>query len=108
MGEGKFFPVVENELKDMEQGETKNVTLEPNEGFGIHNDELVVEIPRKDLNVEDNLDIGSNIKVKTDSDKTITGTVKKIYDDKIIVDFNHPLVGKRIIFSLTINSIEKN
>jgi len=108
VGEGKFFPVVENKLKDIKQGETKTVTLEPSEGFGIHNDELVVEISKKDLNIEDKLDIGSYIKIKTDPEKTITGTVKKIDDDKIIVDFNHPLVDKKIIFSLTVNSIEKS
>jgi len=108
VGEGKFFPVIENELKDMKQGETKTVTLEPKDAFGIHNDGLVTEIPKKNIGTNAELDVGSRIKMKTASDEIIQGTVTEIKDDTLVVDFNHPLVGKRIIFTVTITSIEKS
>ena len=108
VGEGKFFPAIENELKDMKEGETKTVTLEPKDAFGIRKDDLVAEIPKKDLSTNSNLDIGSKIQMKTASEKMIQGTVKEIKDDTLTVDFNHPLVDKKIIFTVTIASIEKN
>jgi FKBP-type peptidyl-prolyl cis-trans isomerase SlpA len=108
VGEGKFFPAIENELKDMKQGETKTITLEPKDAFGIHNDDLVAEIPKKDLNTNDDLNMGSRVQMKTASEKIIQGMVTEIKDTVVIVDFNHPLAGKKIIFTVTIRSIEKN
>ena len=94
--------------KDMKQGETKTVTLEPKDAFGIHNDELVAEIPKKNLSDTANLDVGSKVQMKTASEKIIQGMIMEIKDTVIIVDFNHPLVGRKIIFTVTIMSIEKN
>jgi FKBP-type peptidyl-prolyl cis-trans isomerase 2 len=108
VGKGMFFPVIENELKDMKQGETKTITLEPKDAFGIHNDDLVAVIPKKDLGNNTNLRIGSRIQIKTDSEKMIQGTVKEINDDTLIVDFNHPLADKKIEFTVTVVSIEKS
>jgi FKBP-type peptidyl-prolyl cis-trans isomerase 2 len=107
IGEGKFFPAIEKELKDMKEGETKTVTLEPKDAFGIHNNGLVAEIPKKDLRADASLDIGSSIQMKTSSGKMIQGTVIEINDDALSVDFNHPLAGKKIIFTVTIIAIEK-
>ena len=108
VGEGRFFPAIEKELKDMKQGETKTVTLEPKDAFGIHNNGLVAEIPKKNLSNNADLDIGSMIQMKTSSNKIIQGTVKEIKDDVLTVDFNHPLAGKKIVFSITVQSIEKS
>ena len=92
----------------MKQGETKTVTLEPKDAFGIHNDDLITEIPKKNISSNAELDIGSRIQMKTASGEMIQGTVTKINDDTLVVDFNHPLVGKKIIFTVTITSIEKS
>jgi FKBP-type peptidyl-prolyl cis-trans isomerase 2 len=108
VGEGKFFPAIENELKDMKEGETKTVTLEPKDAFGIHDDGLVAEIPKKDLVTNANLNIGSMIKMKTASDKIIQGTVTETKDDTLTVDFNHPLAGRKVVFSVTVVSVKKN
>lgn len=108
IGEGKFFPAIEKELKDMKEGETKTVTLGPKDAFGIHNDDLVAEIPKKDLRADASLDVGSSIQMKTAQGKMIQGTVIEIKDDTLSVDFNHPLAGKKIIFTVTIIAIEKS
>ena len=108
VGAGKFFPAIEDKLKNMKEGETKEVSLEPKDAFGIHSNELVVEIPNNDLNENTNINIGSKVQMKTNQDKVIQGTVTDVKDDVIIVDFNHPLAGKNIVFTVTISSIEKN
>lgn len=107
VGEGKFLPGIEKELKDMKIGDTKTVTLAPEDAFGIHNNNLVAEIPKKDLNTNVDLNIGSRIQMKTSSDKMIHGLITEIKDDTLTVDFNHPLVDKKVIFTLTILAIEK-
>ncbi|KYK29177.1 hypothetical protein AYK20_00505 [Thermoplasmatales archaeon SG8-52-1] len=108
VGKGTFLPAIEKELKDMKIGDTKTITLEPKDAFGIHNDDLVTDISKKDLNTDGNLNVGTVIQMKTSQDKIIQGMITGIKDDKITVDFNHPLVDKKIIFTVTVDSIEKN
>jgi FKBP-type peptidyl-prolyl cis-trans isomerase 2 len=108
IGDGKFFPVIENELKNMKKGETKEVTLEPKDAFGMHNKELVAIVPKNNVVDGAKMKIGSRIQMKTKSDKIIQGFVTDIKDDTYTVDFNHPLAGKNIVFTITIKSIEKS
>jgi FKBP-type peptidyl-prolyl cis-trans isomerase 2 len=108
VGEGKFFPAIEKELINMKEGETKTVTLEANDAFGVYKEDLVAEIHKKNISSTAELNIGSSIQMKTDSDKIIGGRITDIEDDSITVDFNHPLADKKVIFTVTITSIEKN
>jgi FKBP-type peptidyl-prolyl cis-trans isomerase 2 len=108
VGEGKFFPAIEKKLKDMKEGETKTINLEPKDAFGVYNKDLVADIPKNNISNDGKLSVGSSVKMKTDSDKMIQGSVTGIKDDSITVDFNHPLVNKNITAIVTILSIEKN
>jgi FKBP-type peptidyl-prolyl cis-trans isomerase 2 len=108
VGEGKLFPAIENKIKDMKKGETKTVTLQPKDAFGMHNNNLVAEIPKKDINTNFDLKIGSKIQIKTTEDKTLQGSVIEIKEDAFVADFNHPLAGKIILFIVTVKSIEKS
>ena len=107
VGEGKFLPAMESEMKDMKKGESKTITLEPKDAFGVYKENLVVEIHEKNISTTTELNIGSSIQMKTDSDKMIQGRITDIKGDTITVDFNHPLVDKIVIFTVTITSIEK-
>jgi FKBP-type peptidyl-prolyl cis-trans isomerase 2 len=92
----------------MKEGETKTVSLRPNDAFGIYNDDLVAEIPKKDIGDNSKLRVGSKIRVKTTTGKIILGRVIDIMVDKLSVDFNHPLAGKNIVFVFTVKSIDKS
>ena len=108
VGEGKFFPIVENELKDMEEGETKTITLEPKDAFGQYIDDLVLETPKDVFRYDVDLDVGSRVKIDAPSGKTYYGTVTKLTEETLTLDLNHPLAGKKILITVTVASIEEN
>jgi FKBP-type peptidyl-prolyl cis-trans isomerase 2 len=108
VGKGKFFSSIESKLIDMKEGETKEVNLEPKDAFGVYNEKLIAEINKNNISTSDELNIGSNIQMKTASDKIIQGKITEIKDDSITVDFNHPFANKNIIATFTILSIEKS
>jgi len=108
VGEGKFFPVVENELKDMNEGETKTILLEPKDAFGPYINDLVLEVPKDVFRSDVELDVGSRVKIDAPSGKTYYGTVTKLTEETLTLDLNHPLAGKKIMITITINSIEEN
>ena len=108
VGEGKFFPVVENELKDMKEGETKTITLESKDAFGPYINDLVLETPKDVFRYDVELDIGSRVKIDAPSGKTYYGTVTKLTEETLTLDLNHPLAGKKIMITVTVASIEEN
>lgn len=108
VGEGKFFSAIENKLMKMKEGETKVITLEPKDAFGLHNDDLVVETPKDNFRSNADIDIGSRVKLNTASGQTVHGTIIEIKDDVYAVDFNLPLAGRKVVFSVTVVSIEGN
>ena len=108
VGEGKFFPVVENELKDMNEGETKTILLEPKDAFGPYINDLVLEVAKDVFRSDVELDVGSRVKIDAPSGKTYYGTVTKLTEETLTLDLNHPLAGKKIMITITVNSIEEN
>lgn len=105
VGEGKIFSAIENQIKDMKQGETKTIPLKPEEAFGKHREDLIFIAPKNKIKTDDDLVIGSRIKLKMSSGKEITGTITGTDGDNLKIDFNHPLAGRNILFTLTVLSI---
>ena len=108
VGEGKIFSSIENGLKEMKKGETKTITIEPNEAFGPHLDNLIIDAPRNAFKTDSDLSVGMRIKIDTPSDKVYYATIIKMTDSAITLDLNHPLAGKKLMFTVTVVSIEKN
>lgn len=105
IGKGSFFPTVDNELKNMKVGETKTFTLKPNEAFGQHQKKLVVDVPNNSIRMDKTPQIGYKVKYNTPEGKELLGTVVAINENSLKVDFNHPLAGKKLLFTVTIISI---
>ena len=108
VGEGKFFPAVEDSMKGMKKGESKTITLKPKDAFGEHKEDLVFIAPKDKFSSEAKIDIGSKVKVNTPTGQTVRGTITEINNGTCTIDFNHPLAGKKVVFTVTVVSIEGN
>ena len=108
VGEGKIFSSVENGLKDMKIGESKTITVEPNEAFGPHLENLVIDAPKSSFKTDNEISVGMRIKIDTPTDKVYYATITKITDSSVTLDLNHPLAGKKLMFTVTVISVEKN
>ena len=105
VGEGKFFPLIEHALHDMTEGETKVITLEAEDAFGPHIDDLVIKVPKSVFNTEVSLEIGSRIKIDVPTGKSFLGTIVAMDDVTLTLDMNHILAGKRLVVKVTVLSI---
>ncbi|MCD6237619.1 MAG: peptidylprolyl isomerase [Thermoplasmata archaeon] len=106
VGEGKFFPVIENELKNMKVGDSKTITLQPKDAFGPRLDELIFEVPKNAIRADVELSVGSRVKINAPSGKVFYGTVTDIKENTLTIDLNHPLAGKTLVFTITVVSIK--
>jgi peptidylprolyl isomerase len=105
VGEGKFFPTVEEALHEMTEGETKVITLEAEDAFGPHIDDLVIKVPKSVFKTEVTLEVGSRIKIDVPTGKSFIGTIIAMDEQTLTLDMNHLLAGKRIIVKVTVISI---
>lgn len=103
-GYDNIFPKVEEAMHGKKVGEEIVVSLEPADGFGIY-DENLVQIEPTTAFPETDLKKGMQFEGEDDSGEVIIYTVTDIADGKVIVDGNHPWAGQRLIFSAVVKEI---
>ena len=106
VGEGTIPKSLDAALVDMKIGESKTMTLEPSEAFGPVVDDLIIDLPKDGFGAETELEIGSKVSISSPEGKNFIGTIVEVKDDKIKADFNHPLAGRSLVFTVTIISID--
>lgn len=82
-------------LLKMRPREKQKVTLTPYEGYGEYYPDLRVECKAKDLPENLEIKLGNVILVHQD-DNVIPAIIKEIFDDSVIVDFNHLYAGQNL------------
>jgi FKBP-type peptidyl-prolyl cis-trans isomerase 2 len=105
IGERTIPKAIEKAILNMKVGETKSIKLEPIEAFGPKLDNLVIDLPKEGFGHDCNLGIGEKVSLDSPDGKKFIGIIKEIKDTNITVDFNHPLAGERLVFTVTIVSI---
>lgn len=103
-GYDNIFPKVEEAMHGKKVDEKIVVSLEPADGFGIY-DENLVQIEPTTAFPETDLKKGMQFEGEDDSGEVIIYTVTDIADGKVVVDGNHPWAGQRLIFSAVVKEI---
>lgn len=89
----------------MEEGEEKEIKLEPKNAYGDHNPELVKKLPRDQLPPEPEPQKGMMLAVSLPNGGQVPATIVDVTDKEITIDLNHPLVGKTLNFKVKIVGI---
>lgn len=100
-GDHQLVPGLERELMGMKAGEQKHVELAPEEGFGNYERAKRMTVSRD--RVPEDAKVG-------DVYKTQHGQpfmVQELSDQQAVVDFNHPLAGKRVVFDVQVLKVER-
>jgi FKBP-type peptidyl-prolyl cis-trans isomerase 2 len=103
LGQGSLIPGFENGLIGMLVGESKTVNIPCVDAYGELNDQLVAEVPKD--RVPEGVTEGQMLQTMTQQGP-MNVTVKEVKEDVVILDANHPLAGKDLIFDLEVVSID--
>jgi len=103
-GSGELMPGLEEILTGMQEGEKRNGILPPEKGYGPHNPEALIEIPRDHLPPEA-WNEGAMLQAAGPKGEQIDGVVSELKKNSAVVDFNHPLAGKNLGFTVKILSV---
>lgn len=103
-GYDNIFPKVEEAMHGKNVGDVVEVSLEPVDGFGEYDEELVQIEPASAFPAAE-LKVGMQFEGEDDTGEAILYTVTEIADGKVVVDGNHPWAGERLLFKATITEV---
>jgi FKBP-type peptidyl-prolyl cis-trans isomerase SlyD len=103
-GKHDLFEKVEQALDGSVVGDTVEVELTPEEGFGAHDPSLTYTDDIENV-PEEFRHIGAEVEMMNDEGDTRKFTVSHIGDGKLTVDGNHPMAGKTIVFHIRVTDI---
>lgn len=105
-GVGSLIPGLEVQLAGHEPGDKFHAEVEPALGYGEYSDALVAEVPRSQFDADFEIEVGQSFQADTPTGPTIV-RVTKVSDDKITVDGNHELAGKKLFFDVEIVDVRE-
>lgn len=100
IGEGQVIPGFEQAVVGLEPGEATTTTIAPEDGYGTHREDLVVEIERDQLSDDMEPEVGQQLQLRLQDGRQVPVTVQEVTPDAIIIDANHPLAGKTLVFDI--------
>lgn len=104
VGDGNLLPGFEAALIDMRAGDDAQIPLAAAQAFGEHNDANVRRLP---LDQFDDMQLEEGLIVSfAGPGGELPGVVKKIYERTVLVDFNHPLAGRDVVFDVSLLRVE--
>lgn len=105
MGSGVLTEGMELALYGLEAGDTQTLTLTPEQGFGLRDEGNIHMMPLSDFPPDLKPESGLVFEFETPGGEGILGTVLAVKDGAAEVDFNHPLAGQPLVFTVEILDI---
>jgi FKBP-type peptidyl-prolyl cis-trans isomerase SlyD len=104
-GQKMMVPGLEKELTGMKVGGEKHVTVKPEDGYGKVNPKAVKEIPKEKI-PPNALKVGAMLAAREPDGSMVPMTVKQIKEKTVVMDMNHPMAGKTLVFDVKIVDIQ--
>lgn len=103
-GIGMMLPAFESALKELEEGAAFDFTIAPEDGYGVYQEDYVVELPKNIFEVDGKFDSemiveGNLVPMMDANGNQMNGVVNEVKEDVVIMDFNHPLADETLHFS---------
>ncbi|UCG20130.1 MAG: peptidylprolyl isomerase [Deltaproteobacteria bacterium] len=105
LGEENVLASFQNAVIGMNEGETKTISVPPEDGYGEHKTEFVLKMEKDQAPPELELDVGKKLQVRLNDGTTRVVNVVAITEDSVILDANDPLAGKTLKFEIELVQI---
>lgn len=104
-GHQNIVPGLERELYGMKVGDSKKVTVEPEDGYGTVDKDAFLEIARDEFPEDIPLEVGVELDLRDEDGEVMSATISDVQGDMIQLDLNHPLAGETLEFDITITAL---
>jgi peptidylprolyl isomerase/FKBP-type peptidyl-prolyl cis-trans isomerase SlpA len=108
IGQNRVIPGFESAVQGMEPGDSKSTTIEPEDAYGEHREDMVMELEADQLPDEVDPEVGQQLQLRLQNGETIPVVITALAEESITIDANHPLAGRTLTFEIELVDIESN
>ena len=94
-----------NAVVGMKEGDTKSISMPPEDAYGPHKKEFVYEVKKAEMPPNMKLELGKRLQVRLRSGEMVVVTIISVSDQNVILDANDPLAGKTLNFEIELLEI---
>jgi FKBP-type peptidyl-prolyl cis-trans isomerase SlyD len=106
-GAGNIIPGLERELEGCEVGTKKQVVVQPADGYGEIEVDLIQTLPREAFSGVEEIEVGMEFHARGPQGQVQVVVVKDVDEEGITIDANHSLAGKVLNFDVTVEAIRE-
>lgn len=104
VGSGQIIPGFEKAIMGKNIGEKVTVNIPADDAYGQIREDLIVTVPLSQMPGE--VQVGQPLQAQGDNGQTINVIVKEVNEENVMIDGNHPLAGKELVFDIEVVEIE--
>ena len=105
LGAGQMIAGFDAGVLGMAIGEKKNINIDPGNGYGHKNPEAIIDFPKSNIPEGMSIEIGMKLNLQNEYGQPVPVEVIEIKEESIVMDANHFLAGKDLIFDVELVEI---
>jgi len=107
VGAGQMIPGFDAAIPGMVVGEKKTIVIAPENAYGKKNEEAIIEFPISNIPPDMKLEPGMKLQLRNEAGHPIPVIVTEVKEEVVILDANHELAGKELIFDIELVEISE-
>jgi len=106
-GTGQVIPGLEKALMGKEAGFESNIVVDPDDAYGLINENLFQELPRSQFPEDEEIEPGMTFHAQGPHGPVMLSVKSVNDDDTVTVDLNHPLAGEQLHFDVKVVEVRE-
>ena len=107
VGSGNVIKGFDEGVVGMERGEKKTIHITAEDAYGPSMPENVIEFPRSQFPQDMQPEIGMQLNLRSQDGQNIPVVIAEVKDEVVVLDANHPLAGRDLIFDVEVVDISE-
>ncbi len=105
VGAGQMIKGFDLAIPGMNVGDKKTINIGAADAYGERSDDAVIEFPKSNVPADMILTPGQKLTLSNEHGQPVPVVVVEVKDDIIILDANHSLAGKELVFDIELVEI---
>lgn len=105
VGAGMMIKGFDDAMPGMAVGEKKTISISPDEAYGEKSEEAIIEFPKENVPADMKIEQGMSFELSNQDGSRFPVVVVEVKDDVIVLDANHALAGKELVFDIELVEI---
>lgn len=102
---GGIIPGFNDAVLGMDQGQEKEVSIPPEQAYGMPDERMVMQFPLKDVPSHMKVELGMTLQLTTPDGRPLPARVTSLDDENMTLDLNSPLAGQTLVFKIRLAGV---